>query len=57
MSTPRLATVVSHVLGSGGVASDISDSSLATPNDGGPCPLLKLIHHVRDNKRTVVLIW
>lgn len=42
MSSPRLAAVVSHVLGSGGVARDISDSSLVTPTDDGPFPLLKL---------------
>lgn len=44
MSSPRLAAVVSHVpvLGSGGVARDISDSSLMTPTDDGPFPLLKL---------------
>ena len=47
MSAPRLAAVVSHVLGSGGVARDISDSSLATPNDGGPFSLLKSKHHIR----------
>lgn len=41
ISSPRFAAVVSRVLGSGGVTRDISDSSLVTPNDGGPSPLLK----------------
>ena len=42
MSSPLLVVVVSHVLGSGGVARDISERSLVTPNDGGPLTLLKL---------------
>ena len=55
MSFPRLAAVVSQVLGSGGVARDISDSSLVTPNDGGPFPLLKWKHHIREvNKQNAV---
>ena len=46
MSSPRLAAVASHVLGSGGVERDISESSLVTPNDDGPFPLLKLKQHI-----------
>lgn len=56
MSAPRLAAVVSHVLGSGGVARDISDSSLATPKDGEPLPLLKSNHHIRGYKKNSCIL-
>ena len=55
--SPLLVAVVSYVLGTGGVASVISERSLVTPMDWGPFTLLEWKYQSRQNLVTWRTLW